>query len=178
VDPLDGTTNFAHGFPMYAISIALQEKDTIVLGVVLNPVNEEEFRAVRGQGAFLNNEPLRVSKTRSLQDALLATGFPYDIHQDPDHVLLLFRKMILRARGIRRPGSAALDLCYVAAGGFDGFWEEKLHPWDTAAGALIVEEAGGVVTSFSGDAYDPRDKTIVAGNPYVHEAMLEILSSS
>jgi myo-inositol-1(or 4)-monophosphatase len=176
LDPLDGTTNFAHGFPFYAVSIALMEQDTISLGVVFNPVSCEAFRGVRGQGAYLNNAPIKVSQTQFLEDSLLATGFPYDIHQKPDQVLHLFRDMTLRSRGVRRAGSAALDLCFVAAGRFDGFWEEKLHPWDTAAGALIVEEAGGVVTSFKGGAYNPWDKTITAGNPVIHKAMLEILS--
>lgn len=175
LDPLDGTTNFAHGFPMYAVSIALYESGKVSLGVVLNPVSGEEFRGIRGQGSYLNDNPLKVSQTRSLENALLATGFPYDIHQKPDHVLHLFKEMTLRARGVRRAGSAALDLCFLAAGRFDGFWEEKLHPWDTAAGALIVEEAGGIVTAFDGSPYSPWDKTITAGNPFIHEAMLEIL---
>lgn len=177
LDPLDGTTNFAHGFPVYAVSIGLWADGRMMLGVVLNPVADEEFTAVRGQGAFLNGRPMRVSRTESLKDALLATGFPYDIQQNPGRILRNFEKLILRSRGVRRPGSAAVDLCYVAAGRFDGFWEERLHPWDTAAGALLVEEAGGAVTSFEGRPYNPWDKSIAAGNPLIHREVLEVLQS-
>lgn len=176
VDPLDGTVNFAHGFPCFAVSIALEIDGELVLGVVRDPVREEQFEAVRGQGAFLNGEPIAVSKCMKLNDSLLCTGFPYDIRDEPEQVLRLFRTMILRARGIRRPGSAAIDLCFVAAGRADGFWEEKLHPWDSAAGVLLVREAGGVVTTFEGNAYRPGDPSLVAGNPSVHRAMIEAIS--
>ena len=177
VDPLDGTVNFAHGFPCWAVSIALESEGEIVLGVVLDPVTGERFEAVRGGGAFLNGDRLSVSSTGDLNDALLCTGFPYDIREEPDRVLRLFEALILRSQGVRRPGSAALDLCHVAAGRADGFWEEKLHPWDTAAGILLVREAGGVVSTFEGGPYRPEDKSLVAGNPSIHRAMVEVISS-
>ncbi len=176
VDPLDGTVNFAHGFPCYAVSIALEIDHDLVLGVIRDPVRGEQFEAVKGQGAFLDGERLAVSECRELNDSLLCTGFPYDIREEPEQLLRLFRTMILRARGVRRPGSAALDLCFVAAGRADGFWEEKLHPWDTAAGVLLVQEAGGVVTTFEGTAYRPGDPSLVAANPVIHSAMLEAIS--
>ncbi len=176
VDPLDGTTNFAHGFPFYAVSIALEAEGRPVVGVVLNPETGEEFAAVRGRGATLNNSPIRVSSTGNLGDALLATGFPYDIRERPDRVLFLFRSMVLRARGVRRAGSAALDLCFLAAGRFDGFWEESLKPWDTAAGVLIAEEAGARVTTYTGGDYTPYHDTVCAANPALHARMVEVLS--
>jgi len=177
VDPLDGTVNFAHGFPFYAVSIALEARGEMVVGVVRNPLSGEQWEAVRGEGAFLNGVRLSVSPTRELDDALLATGFPYDIREEPERVLRLFNTLILRARGLRRAGSAALDLCLVADGRADGFWEEKLHPWDTAAGILLVREAGGLVTTFHGTPFHPKDKTLVAGNPPVHRALIRIISS-
>ena len=177
IDPLDGTTNFVHSFAVFAVSVALQVDGETVLGIVLNPVSHEHFEATKDQGAFLNNGPIRVSRTSRLLDALLATGFPYDIHRDPDRVMALFTKMITRAQGVRRPGSAAIDLCYVAAGRFDGFWEEGLKPWDTAAGAIIVDEAGGRLSTFEGDAYSPRLPSLVASNSLIHEAMLEVIKS-
>jgi len=177
VDPLDGTTNFTHRFPVFAISIALEEEGKLVLGVANSPYTNEEFEAVKGMGAFLNKRPIRVSQTKTLQDALLVTGFPYDIHENPERVMELFKKMLVRAQGVRRPGSAVIDLCYVAAGMFDGFWEEGLKPWDTAAGAIIVSEAGGKVTNYEGDPFTPHLKSIVAANPLIHEAMLEALNA-
>lgn len=177
VDPLDGTVNFAHGFPCWTVSIALQTEEDLVLGVIADPVAEERFEAVQGEGAFLNGVSLSVSPIQDLNDALLCTGFPYDIRDEPDQVLRLFRALILRSQGLRRPGSAALDLCYVAAGRADGFWEEKLRPWDTAAGVLLVREAGGIVSTFEGDPYRPGDKSIVAANPSIHRAMIEIIAS-
>lgn len=176
VDPLDGTVNFAHGFPFYCVSIALEIHGEIVLGVVRDPLREEEFEAVKGGGAFLNGRPISVSECRELNDSLLCTGFPYDIRDAPEQVLCIFNTMILRARGIRRPGSAALDLCFVADGRADGFWEEKLHPWDSAAGVLLVREAGGIVTSFDGTTYRPGDPSLVAGNPFIHSSMLAVIS--
>ncbi len=177
VDPLDGTVNYAHGFPFYAVSIALEAGEEVVVGVIRNPLSGEQYEAVTGEGAFLNGTRLSVSSTRRLNDALLATGFPYDIRESPDRVLRLFNTLILRARGLRRAGSAALDLCMVAAGRADGFWEEKLHPWDTAAGVLLVREAGGVVTSFRGSPFRLEDRTIVAGNPAIHRSLIEVISS-
>lgn len=175
VDPLDGTTNFAHGFPFFAISIALEIENKVVMGVVHVPYLKEIFHAIQGQGAFLNNKPIHVSHTRKLGEALLATGFPYDIHKRSEGVLALFRKMILIAQGVRRAGAAAIDLCYVAAGRLDGFWEEFLKPWDTAAGALIVEEAGGKLSTYDRQPYNPYEKTILASNPFIFDAMLEIV---
>ena len=177
VDPLDGTTNFTHRFPVFAISIALEVERELVLGVVNSPCSHEQFEAVKGMGAFLDGKPISVSRTKTLKDSLLVTGFPYDVHENPQRVMELFQKMIVRAQGIRRPGSAVIDLCYVAAGIFDGFWEERLKPWDTAAGAIIVSEAGGKVTTCEGDPFTPYLKSIVAANPHIHEAMLEALNS-
>lgn len=177
LDPLDGTINFAHGFPFYAVSIALESEGDIVLGLVSNPLNGEVFEAVRGAGAFLDGERLHVSGTESLNDALLGTGFPYDIRREPEPILQHFRDLILRARGVRRAGSAALDLCFVAAGRLDGFWEEKLNPWDTAAGILLVRESGGLVTTFQGAPYRPRqDRTVAAANPALHPDLVGVLS--
>ena len=175
IDPLDGTTNFAHGFPFFAISIALQIKNEIVVGVVYNPVMNEYFEASRGAGTFFNKKPVKVSHTSELGESLLATGFPYDIHDHPQVVMELFEKMLVRAQGVRRPGSAAIDLCYVASGRFDGFWEQGLKPWDTAAGVVIVEEAGGKLSTFERNDYDPFKKTIVAANPFIHGAMIEVI---
>jgi len=175
VDPLDGTTNFAHTFPFFAVSIGLRVEGEIVLGVVFNPVLRERYEAVRGKGAYLNGTRIAVSGVTTLQDSLLATGFPYTIHEDPDRVLQNFRKMITRAQGVRRPGAAALDLCLVAAGVFDGFWEEGLKPWDTAAGIVILEESGGKLTTYEGTPFDPHEKSVVASNSLIHEQMLAAL---
>lgn len=174
VDPLDGTTNYAHGFPFFAVSIALEMEGKVVMGVVYNPRMGEFFEARRGEGARLNDRPIRVSETRGLKDALLATGFPYDVHDRPEGVVSLLQEMLVRAQGIRRLGSAALDLCYVAAGRLDGFWEEDLKPWDTAAGDVIVREAGGRLTTFQGEAYTPHLKSVVASNGHVHEEMVAV----
>jgi myo-inositol-1(or 4)-monophosphatase len=177
VDPLDGTTNFAHTFPCFAVSIALEVQKEVVLGVVFNPYLGEFFEAVKGRGASLNREAIKVSQTRELGDSLLATGFPYNVRQDPHKVVELFKKMIVLAQGVRRPGSAAIDLCYVASGRFDGFWEEGLKPWDTAAGSIIVKEAGGKVTNYEGEVYTPYQENIVAANPLVFESMLLALNA-
>jgi myo-inositol-1(or 4)-monophosphatase len=176
VDPLDGTTNFAHGFPFFAVSIALEIENEIVLGIVYNPEMDEFYEAVRGKGSRLNSKPIKVSKTPNLHESLLATGFPYNIHEKSEEVIESFSKMLVRAQGIRRPGSAAIDLCYVAAGRIDGFWEQDLNPWDTAAGVVIVEEAGGKVTTYEGKPYSPFQKTIVAANPLIHGEMIKVLS--
>ncbi|MCD6256025.1 MAG: inositol monophosphatase [Deltaproteobacteria bacterium] len=175
IDPLDGTTNFAHGFPWFCVSIALEVDGEICLGVVHNPIFKETFSALKGKGAFLNDRPIKVSKNEQMLKALLATGFPYNIHEQPEPVVSRFNKVLKLARGIRRAGSAALDLCYVACGRFDGFWEERLYPWDTAAGLLLVEEAGGMVTDFKGDPYSIYEKEILATNGLIHKAMIDIL---
>ena len=176
IDPLDGTTNFAHGFPAYCVSIGLEYQSRGILGIVLDPTRQELFVAETGRGASLNGAPLRVSSTVRLDSALLVTGFAYDIRESPQNNLDYFARFALRAQGIRRTGSAALDLCYVAAGRFDGFWEIKLHPWDTAAGALIVQEAGGRVTDFKGGRFSIYGQEIVASNGLVHDEMLAVLT--
>ena len=177
IDPLDGTTNFAHCFPFFAVSIALEVSGRLVLGVVYNPYMDEYFEASEGAGAYLNNRRIEVSRTAELGEALLGTGFPYDIHDKPAEIIGLFGKMIIRAQGIRRPGAAALDLCYVAAGRLDGFWEQGLKPWDTAAGAVILKEAGGKLSSFGGAPYTPYMKSILAANPLIHDLMLKLLKA-
>jgi len=176
VDPLDGTTNFAHGFPFFAVSIALQIADKIKLGIVYNPYMDEYFEAVEGMGAYLNKRELHVSNTSPLKESLLGTGFPYDIRKKHKRVLDIFGKMASSAQGIRRAGSAAIDLCYVAAGRLDGFWEQDLKPWDTSAGTIIVTEAGGIITTFDGEKYSPYLKSIVASNPLIHHEMLRLLN--
>jgi myo-inositol-1(or 4)-monophosphatase len=176
VDPLDGTTNFAHGYPMFAVSIGCEMEERPVAGVVYDPTREELFTAERGKGAFLNGRALSVSSTASLHESLLVTGFPYDLKDDLAGSLRLFQRFMGTCRAIRRDGSAALDLCYVAAGRTDGFWEEKLGAWDTAAGAVIVEEAGGRVTDLRGGEFHPSRGQVVASNGRIHEEMLRILS--
>ena len=175
VDPLDGTTNFAHGFPMFTVSIGLEEGRDRLVGVVHDPTRAETFTAVRGAGARLNGEPIHVSATASLDRALLATGFPYDMRRTRRDNLTQFAAFAKLAQGIRRGGSASLDLCYVACGRLDGYWEEKLQPWDVAAGALMVEEAGGRVTGYFGEAFDPRARHLVGSNGRFHDAMVELL---
>jgi len=168
IDPLDGTTNFAHRFPFFAVSIALEIENEVVLGVVYNPYMNEFFEASKGKGAYLNDEPLRVSGSTTLQESLLATGFPYNVYERPENVVGLLKKMIVRAQGIRRLGSAALDLCYVAAGRLDGFWEEGLKPWDTGAGDIILREAGGRL-------YNPYLGSVVASNGLIHDEMVRVI---
>ena len=174
-DPLDGTTNYAHGLPIFCSSLGLQLDGETLVGAVYDPTRRELFTAVRGQGAHLNGNPLRVSSTIRLIDALLVTGFPYDVHTRAPDLVGLFTAFLERARAVRRLGSAALDLCYVAAGRFDSFWEQHLKPWDVAAGALIVAEAGGQVTGMDGTSFDPVAAHLVASNGHVHEQMLQII---
>ncbi len=178
VDPLDGTTNFAHGLPWFCVSIAVENQGELVIGAIYNPVLKEMFTALKGKGAFLNDQRISVSKNDKLIKSLIATGFPYDVQQRPEPIMTRFYKMILKARGIRRIGSAALDLCYVACGRFDGFWEERLKPWDTAAGALIVKEAGGKVSDFEGNPYSIYGKEILATNGFLHSNMLKVLKEA
>jgi myo-inositol-1(or 4)-monophosphatase len=174
-DPIDGTTNYAHGLPIFCSSLALEIDGAPVVAAIYDPSRKELFTAERGQGARLNGEPLRVSPAETLIDSLLVTGFHYDVQKDPGTVIELFAAFISRARAVRRLGSAALDLCYVAAGRFDGFWERKLQPWDVAAGALIVAEAGGQVTAMSGAPYASREGSVLATNGRIHAEMLEII---
>lgn len=174
IDPLDGTTNYAHGYPFFAVSIALVEDDTPVLGVVYQPVLDELFVAEAGAGAYLNGRRISVSAEDRMMMALLATGFPYDLERRrAAHVH--FARVSERARAVRRDGSAALDLCYVAAGRFDGFWEPELAPWDTAAGALIVREAGGMVTDYAGRPLTLDSVSCVASNGRLHQQILDVL---
>jgi myo-inositol-1(or 4)-monophosphatase len=174
IDPLDGTTNYAHGFPWFCVSIALAIHGKPVLGVVYHPFLDQLFRAGKGAGAYLNEEPIRVSTTGKLGHSLLATGFPYNIHTEPEPAVSRFKKFLTRSRGIRRAGSAALDLCYVACGCFDGFWEANLKPWDTAAGALLVQEAGGLVTDFQDRPFAPAMPEILASNGHIHGQMVAV----
>jgi len=178
VDPLDGTTNYVHGYRVFSVSIALRHLDTTVLGVVYDPNLDELFGAIRGHGAFLNGARIRVSTTASLTQSLLATGFPYDVRESKNNNLDHFSNFAVRAQAVRRAGSAALDLCHVACGRLDGFWELKLGPWDTAAGELIVREAGGKVTDFGGSAFDIFKKEITASNGKIHRRMLNTLALS
>lgn len=175
IDPLDGTTNFAHAFPFFCVSIGLEFDGAMILGVVYDPMRDELFVAERGKGAYLNNKRIRVSKTAKLIDSFLATGFSYGLKRK-DRNIANFRNLLTRTLGIRRAGSAALDLCYVACGRFDGFWEMDLHPWDSAAGMLIVNEAGGRVTRFNNSPYTPYEKDILATNRLIHSQIASFLS--
>jgi myo-inositol-1(or 4)-monophosphatase len=177
IDPLDGTTNFAHGYPQVSISVALEYVGEILLGLVYDPLRRECFRAVQGQGATLNGTPIRISGTAELDKALLATGFPYDRRENVDFYLSFFKAFLMRCQGIRRAGSAALDLCYVAAGRLDGFWELKLKPWDIAAGGLIVAEAGGSISDFSGNGFSIWGKETLASNGIIHGEMVQVLNA-
>ncbi len=175
IDPIDGTTNYAHSFPFFCISIALEWKGSIALGVIYDPIREEMFTAVVGEGSNLNGKRIHVSSVNDLNISLLATGFPYDLRESKINNLDHFAHFAVRAQAIRRCGSAALDLCYVACGRFDGFWEMKLSSWDVAAGALIVQEAGGRVSDFGDDEYSPNGKEVLASNVLIHRQMLDVL---
>lgn len=178
IDPLDGTTNFAHHLPLFCVSIGFSKNDELLAGFVLAPVMGEFFMAIKGQGAFRNGTAIRVSDTRSLEDSLLVTGFPYDHKRNFSGLMERFQSCLKAAQGVRRLGSAALDLCYVACGRFDGFWEELLHPWDTAAGVLIAEEAGARTTVFSGAPYSIYNDEIVTTNSLIHDDLLQFLDLS
>jgi len=175
IDPLDGTTNYAHGFPVFSVSIAMEMGGVLQWGAVYNPNLDEMFIATRSHGARLNGEPVRVSTTDSLAASLLATGFPYDIRTSDRNNLDYFHDFALRSQGIRRTGSAALDLCCVAAGRFDGFWELSLNPWDVAAGYLIVREAGGQVTNWRGEPGSIDERECLATNGRIHKSMMAVL---
>jgi myo-inositol-1(or 4)-monophosphatase len=178
VDPLDGTTNFAHNYPCFCVSIAAEVDGEVVAGAVFDPVRDELFAAARGLGATLNGVRLRVSDIARLEDALLVTGFPYDVREHPENVLPAFEAFLMRAQGVRRDGSAALNLCYVGAGRFDGLWEAGLSPWDIAAGALVVREAGGRISDYAGASHLMDGRPILASNGHVHAEMLEILAAA
>ncbi len=175
IDPIDGTTNFAHGFPFYAISMALEEDKETLLGLVYDPERDELFYAEKGRGARLNEKPIKISAQKDLKRCLLVTGFSYKLGESMEKNLVHFRNFLITSQAVRRMGSASLDLCYVACGRFDGFWELDLQPWDTAAAWLIVKEAGGEITDFSGLKYNPYMKQILATNGNIHGRMLNIL---
>src|ERR1041384_5620443 len=175
IDPLDGTTNFAHGFPAYCVSIGVECDGHGIIGVVYDPTRDEIFTAQIGHGAYLNGIPISVSTTEHLDRALLVTGFSYNIRETPNNNLDHFVRFALKVQGLRRTGTAALDLCYVAAGRFDGFWEVALNPWDMAAGVVILREAGGTVSGFKGAPHSIYGQELVASNGPIHRAMLDLL---
>ncbi|MES9898971.1 MAG: inositol monophosphatase family protein [Sedimenticola sp.] len=175
IDPLDGTTNYLHGFPQFSVSIALKHKGVLEHGVVYDPLRDEMFTASRGEGALLNDRRLRVSKRKGLEGALLGTGFPYSDHSNLDAYMGMFKDLLIPTAGIRRPGSAALDFAYVAAGRIDGFWELGLSEWDFAAGALLVKEAGGTVSDISGGGRFLETGNVIAGGLRLHSAMVKII---
>ena len=178
VDPLDGTTNYARGYPLFNVSIALEKNGEVVVGVVYNPLLDEMFTAEKGSGARLNGRPIQVSQTADLGKSLLASGFPYDAWSNPANNCVEWERFIKRVISLRCDGSAALDLCHVAAGRLDGHWELGLEAWDVAAGALIVEEAGGVVSLISGASFTPYGRSILATNGKLHKQMMQILNQA
>lgn len=178
VDPLDGTTNYAHGLPHFAVNVAAEDRDGLAAGATYDPLRDELFTAARGGGAFLNGERLRASRCDDLGRALLVTGFPYDVHLNHAFALRLFGAFVTRARGVRRLGSAALDLAYVAAGRFDGFWEERLKPWDVAAGILLAREAGAAVTDLEGEGRMLETGDVVAAGPALQPTLLEVIAAA
>ena len=175
IDPLDGTTNFAHTFPHFAVSLGLTYESHPIVGVVYDPLRDELFCARRGTGASLNGRPIQVSSIPSLDRSMLLTGFPYDRRQRSQFYLSFYQAFMLHTQGIRRSGSAALDLCYTACGRADGFWEWRLYPWDSAAGALIVEEAGGRMSDFGGETFELAGEQLLASNGKIHRALIEVL---
>ena len=174
-DPLDGTTNYAHGLPLFCSAAALEIDGVPAVGAVFDPNRRELFTAEHSVGAWCNGEPIKVSNATALIDSLLVTGFPYDIRERTDEILGLFAGFLREARAVRRLGSAAIDLCWVAAGRMDGFWEQGLQAWDTMAGALMVQEAGGRVSALDGGPWDPHGGRVLASNGHVHEEMLAII---
>lgn len=177
IDPLDGTTNFAHGLPIFAVSIGVQKNGETIAGVVYDVMRDTIYATEKGSGSFENRKRITVSKNDNLGHSVLVTGFPYNIRENPDKAFERFIAFLKHARAIRRLGSAAIDFCYVANGVFDGFWEVSLHPWDVCAGKLIVEEAGGLVTDFDGNKIDIHSKRILATNGFVHQKMIEVMRS-
>lgn len=178
IDPLDGTTNFAHQYPFFCVSIGFEQDGQPLCGAVYDPFRDEMFSGGVGAGAFLNGNPIRVSAVAQLADALLMTGFPYNFRDDIDAILARFRAFLCDSQAVRRGGSAALDMCYVALGRCDGFWEQNLNPWDTAAAKVILEEAGGRLSSFSGDSFSIYGKEIVASNSRLHDEMIRLLAAT
>jgi myo-inositol-1(or 4)-monophosphatase len=176
IDPLDGTVNFAHQVPIFCISIALTYRNEIVMGVVLNPVDGQLYTALHGQGVELNGRPIRVSTPATVSESLLVTGFPYHIHEVFEPIMARFGNCLKASQAVRRLGSAALDICYVACGRFEGFWEQGLKPWDTAAGILIAAEAGASITTFSNQPYRLGDQEILVTNGHIHDEMIGLLN--
>ncbi len=175
VDPLDGTTNYAHNYPCFCVSIGVEREGELIAGAVFDPILGESFTASAGGGAFRDGKPIRVSSIADLRRSLLATGFAYDVNTSADNNFKYFREFVFAGQAIRRDGSAALDMCYLACGRFDGFWELKLKPWDTAAGLLILKEAGGVATRLGGTAYDINQPDILASNGLIHDQMIAVI---
>lgn len=175
IDPLDGTTNFAHNFPWFAVSIAFYDKGSSRVGVIYNPIQHELFCATRNGGAWLNDQRIKVSEISSLQNALVATGFPYDIQKRTGAILAMLKTVLTHSQGVRRPGAATLDLAYLACGRLDAFWEVGLKPWDTAAGYLLVEEAGGILSDFTGSPFSPFIPELLASNTLLHKDLIALL---
>ncbi|GAB4119360.1 MAG: inositol monophosphatase family protein [Sideroxydans sp.] len=176
IDPLDGTTNFLHGVPQYAVSIALQHNGVLTQAVVYDPTKNDLFTATRGRGAFLNDKRIRVSKRKEMTEALIGTGFPYTRFEHMDAYMAIFRDLMQQTAGLRRPGAASLDLAWTAAGRYDGFFETGLKPWDIAGGALLISEAGGIVSDLAGNQNYLASGHICAGNPFIHEQLLKIIA--
>lgn len=174
IDPLDGTTNFAHGYPCFAVTLALEHDGETIIGVTFDPTRNELFAAEKGRGATRDGKPIRVSETEELGNSLLVTGFPYNFKSKPDFARHL-TEFLLKSRSVRRDGSAAIDLAYVACGRFDGFWEDGLNAWDVAAGVLLIQEAGGEVTNYAGGKFDVYNPPMCASNGLIHRAMLDVL---
>jgi myo-inositol-1(or 4)-monophosphatase len=175
IDPLDGTTNYTHGLPIFCASIGLERKGEIIAGVIYDPNLDELYSAEKGRGAFLNGRRLRVSQTQELKQSLLVTGFPYNVTENPDNCIEHFVNFLVTAQAVRRMGSAAIDLAYVAAGRYDGFWEVNLNPWDMAAGVVLIREAGGKITDFKGNEINIYGKRIVASNGLIHDEMIGLI---
>lgn len=178
VDPLDGTTNFAHRLPYFSVSIGVRRGEKMIVAVVYDPVLQELFCAERGRGATCNGKPIHVSSQKRIEESLLATGFNYTIRQNNGGVFEHFRDFTMVSQGIRRVGSAALDLCYVACGRYEGFWEQALSPWDMAAGALLVTEAGGILTRYDGSPFDLYGPDVLASNGFIHDSMIAVLKKT
>jgi myo-inositol-1(or 4)-monophosphatase len=176
IDPLDGTTNFYHAFPFVNVSIGLEIDGEIVVGVVYNPILNNTYRAILGKGAFKNDKKIKVSKTKKLENALLGTGFAYMRGKELDKAIEIFKKFSLKTHGIRRPGAAALDLCMVAEGVYDGFYEKTLNAWDVSAGYLIIKEAGGKLTNYKGNKFSIYKKELVASNSLIHDEMIKVIN--
>jgi myo-inositol-1(or 4)-monophosphatase len=175
IDPIDGTVNFAHGLPIFAVSIGVQKKGETICGVVYDVMNNTIYSAEKGSGSYRSGSKLHVSTNNDLSKSMLVTGFPYNVAENPDHAIERFNAFVINSRAVRRLGSASLDMCYVASGVFDGFWEVHLHPWDVCAANLIVEEAGGIVTNFKGEKVDIYSTQFLASNGLVHQKMIDVL---